>query len=731
MAVESVLAPNPLSSYLAAVGLLRVIAEQVDTGVTGRWQSDCFVLDGINEDDLIRFLVEDFAPSPVFSPWNKEGDPTQNKTTSEQLSRITTSGSTRFERYRTTIESWRSIASSPAWTSGEKADRLRAWRAAAPDDALGWIDAAAVAGPDEPSFPPLLGSGGNDGRFEFARLLHGELIRLMLDERQARHSEGWLRSLLFGSTGPALIDSTTGMYDGDAAGGPNSSPQGSAKSASNPWAIVLTFEGLIAFGSAIASRLGSGRHQLIGAPFTIRASRLDGASAPGEDARGEFLAPLWTRPTRWSELRRVIGEGRLSWQGGQAITTVDAERSISSLGTDRGIDSFARHQIAQRNGLSYVAAPAGRMTVGNVAGVGQLGAIDAWTRNARSVQASSVQSAVRRHERAQLAVVESSGRPVAYQEVLTTLADLERSVGSSVSGREKCLPFPLLHRGEPTLPAAAWLPLVDDDTPEVRLAAAVASLRSENAGEADESFRSVALALRGHAGTRRRMRWALDADERDPRAVDAWQANDRALIEVLRCRLLHARETPVRIAPDGTNAPAEHGSVGYANGLWARLDDVAALLSGGIDVDRTMRLARGLSMLDGWTDRGVFEQSRPDPASQSPDPWFAAVRLCLGSEPITVRFGDGESEQIIVPARRSWAHALAAGSLASVGSEASMLLHRSDVTNLRHVTPPAVADRRALALALLLKLSRSDRALLAEALGAEIPTTSDHGKEQP
>ncbi|MBS1836871.1 MAG: type I-U CRISPR-associated protein Csx17 [Actinobacteria bacterium] len=730
MMVESALAPIPLSSYLAAVGLLRVVAVQLDASVTGRWAGERFVLDGIDDEGLLRFLVDDFEPSPVFSPWNKEGDPTQNKTTREQLSLITTSTSSRFQKYRSTVNAWENIADSPAWAGGDKADRLRAWRAAAPDDALGWIDAAAVAGADQPSFPPLLGSGGNDGRYEFARLLHGELIRLMLDEHSTGRSEGWLRSLLFDVPGPALVDSTSGMYDGDAAGAPNSSPQGSARSASNPWAIVLAFEGLIAFGSAVASRLGTGRRLLVGAPFTIRASRLDGTSAPGEDARGEFLAPLWGRPARWSELRRVIGEGRISWQEGQATNSVDAVRAVASLGTDRGIDAFARHQIAQRNGLSYLATPAGRLVVGDVPGVAHLGSIDTWMRDARSVPASAVRSSVRRHERAQIAAVESGGRAEAYQQVLITLADLERSVGSSVSGREQCSPFPLLRRGEATLPAATWIPLVDDATPEVRLAAGIASLRSTEARSADETYGSVALALRGLAGTPRRMQWPENSEDRDPRAVDAWQAKDRALLEVLRARLQSTLETPIRVA-HGEADDALWATVGYANGLWGRLDDIAGLLGGQIDIDRTLSLARGFSLLDGWSDRAVIEWARPTPPTRSPEPWFAAVRLCLDSDPLTITSEDQEAEHILVPARRRWARALTAGSLDVVGADATSVLRRCGVTHLRHLVPPEVRDRRALAVALLLRLAPSNKASLAEALGAGSSSTFDHGKDHP
>ncbi|HNI36266.1 MAG TPA: hypothetical protein PLV93_12760, partial [Microthrixaceae bacterium] len=167
------------------------------------------------------------------------------------------------------------------------------------------------------------------------------------------------------------------------------------------------------------------------------------------------------------------------------------------------------------------------------------------------------------------------------------------------------------------------------------------------------------------------------------------------------------------------------------NGLWGRLDDIAGLLGGQIDIDRTLSLARGFSLLDGWSDRAVIEWARPTPPTRSPEPWFAAVRLCLDSDPLTITSEDQEAEHILVPARRRWARALTAGSLDVVGADATSVLRRCGVTHLRHLVPPEVRDRRALAVALLLRLAPSNKASLAEALGAGSSSTFDHGKDHP
>ena len=756
--------PTPLSNYLTAIGLFRVISEQLDPRATCAWVRDELVIGGPSIDEIVAFMTGGYAPTPVFSPWNKEGDPTQNATTADQIDTLLGLNDDRFDRYRSVISAWNRLESSGAWARADKAERLALWRAAAPDDALGWIDAAVAVSATRPEFPPLLGSGGNDGRFEFSRLLHGELVRLFADPRQAKRAEGWLRSLLTGSPGPALVDSTLGMYDGNAAGTPNSSPQGSANSASNPWAIVLTFEGLIGFGASIASRAGSAQRQLVGAPFMVRPSRLGDDSAAGEDARGELWAPLWTRPVRWHELRRTIAEGRLSWGGRQASSAADASRSVASLAVDRGIDAFVRHQIVQRNGLSYVATPAGRVTVQSNPGALNLAAIDPWVRNARRVSGAGVERASRQLDRALIAAAAggSSGpaAPIAFQEVLAAVVALEHAAGRSSAGRTNTTPFPNMRGEMPRLDVDVWRGLINDDTAEFRIAMALASLATTVTTDRDVPFQSMSLALRGLSGSIKGPRWAEAEAHRDPAAAAALRAGDRAPVEVLRRRLQAAhQQQPADGDNDGTQL------AGYTYGRWVPLDDVLCLLDGTVDIERTLRLARCAALLarripgtssgaDTHAETGgdsneepnadgAHEPERPsdrlaagraDDAEPPPvDPWFAAVRLCLlGRDdrlccrkskvptPPTKASSCPLNEGTALPfARRRWGRLLEAGRLDEIGAEALTALARTGHTHLRRALPPT-ADPNALAVALLVRLRPSDQHRLAKAIADPI-----------
>lgn len=721
------LTPEPLSSYLAAIGLLRVLNEQLGANVKGRWIDDCFEVRGLDREALENFLLSNYSPTPVFSPWNAEGDPTRNATTAARLGEITESTLPRFERYREVLQAWERLAATDRWRNADKEAQLIAWRSVAPDCALGWIDAATVSGGDKPVYPPLLGSGGNDGRFEMARMLHGELIRIFLPGKDSKNSAGWLRSLLFGEPGPALVETTIGMYEADAAGTPNSATQGSASSASNPWMIVLAFEGLIGLGSSVATRIGAEVPPYVGSPFMVRASKLGGESADGEDSRGEFLAPLWAQPVNWREIRRLIAEGRLAWNGRPAANSLDAIRAISSLGCDRGIGSFARFQIAQRNGQSYIASPLGRLIVRPVPGTKLLSGIDPWLRDVRPLTASSVKASVRRLEQAQVAVVESGGTPAAYQEVLVALSLLERVVGSSVAGRFSCRPFPAMRNREPVLDAHGWFEVLDDGSPEVRLAMSLASLRDRHGGTSDQQpprYLAMSLALRGLSGSERLPLWPAPDHNRDPRAVATWQASDRAVVEVLRHRLLTSSELPSEsppmadqeatdLVPSGEAVPR----VGYERGWASPLALVEMLVAREVDIDRMLTLARAFSLLTNW-------RSAPDSFATGHgrslgyiDPWFAAVRLCTNADAISV-VSDSGSHDVVVPSLRRWARAFVSGDLSNVGVDAATALRRAGLTHLRTVSTSLEFDRRALSAALLLRLPRNDLRRLTGVIGA-------------
>lgn len=76
--------PEPLSRYLKALGVLRLVNEQLDSNATGYWQENNFYLQtSVSRDELVKFFLWDFKPSPACSPWNGNSGFWSSKATSK------------------------------------------------------------------------------------------------------------------------------------------------------------------------------------------------------------------------------------------------------------------------------------------------------------------------------------------------------------------------------------------------------------------------------------------------------------------------------------------------------------------------------------------------------------------------------------------------------------------------------------------------------------------------
>jgi CRISPR-associated protein Csx17 len=66
-------APEPLADYLKALGVLRLVVEQgLDPQARGWWQNERFhLLTRLSRDELEKFFLERYEPTPLLSPWNK------------------------------------------------------------------------------------------------------------------------------------------------------------------------------------------------------------------------------------------------------------------------------------------------------------------------------------------------------------------------------------------------------------------------------------------------------------------------------------------------------------------------------------------------------------------------------------------------------------------------------------------------------------------------------------
>lgn len=568
-------APVPLAAYLKALAVLRLVARQADPDARGRWVDDVFALRcRLSEDELVDFFLDRYSPTPIVSPWNGgSGFGAGDRSQRAALERLEGAGGERLAVYRETVVAARK-ALAGADVSGAKdakAALVARCRATFPDAALDWLDAALVMTPDGLRFPPLLLSGGNDGRLDFStnfvqRL--GDVLPELGGTEQRERSADWLRAALFDSPAPPLREAAVGMFNPGAAGGANATAGFEGVSLVNPWDFVLTMEGVVLFAGAAARRMHDADAGGVAFPFTVEPSTAGVAlgASPAERARAEVWLPLWSAPAGLAEVEHLCAEGRAEWRGRQARDAVEFAQAVAALGVARGIDDFARYAIHKRMGKNHVATPVGRVQVRRRPEADLLAGVDWWLRRFRDRVGDDAPAGLRdcrrRLEQAIFELCLRGGRTAAS----ALLVELGRAE-LAVAVRE-----PLAGEVPPLELHPDWLRGCDDGSAEFRLAAAVGSLgagtelplRSDLEPVAFEGRRPVRRPSRSEAG---RLSGA-----------------DRRLAAVLRRRLLDAEMTgDPRLAFRAARA--------------APLADVGALLRDEVNVEEVADLAAALSLV--------------------------------------------------------------------------------------------------------------------------------------
>jgi CRISPR-associated protein Csx17 len=489
---------TPLASYLAGLGLTRLLGEQADPDLTAMWTDDGLVIDTTVE-DIASWLADRYVPTPVLSPWNEgSGFGTKDVTPKQALAALAATTSARLRGLREAIpvatgvgKRYRERLGAGAKKDAAKESAVRDLRNRCPEALLPWIDAAVVLG-DQAYFPPLLGTGGNDGRLDFSTTFHQRLLEV-LDPAPKAHQRAaaQAKDLLMGTQVEGLHPEAVGQFDPAGGGGKNSSPFGDAASLVNPWAYLLLIEGALLFAASAARRQlhGAGRAAM---PFTVFASP-DGSDsgADGESSRGEVWAPVWNRPFTLPEIRQLFAEARASWRGRPAQQAVDFYAATRTLGVARGVAAFERYGLHQRNGLAFVAVPIERVEVGGKPEVRLAAALEEWVSRVRRGESSTaVGRAVRRFDNAYLAFARE-GQALPLARLLAALTDLEQAVGRSGRARGD-----VRVRVPPR--AGDFLDVLRrEECAELRVAVGIASCatlrRPGTAGEAPRTMRQLLL----------------------------------------------------------------------------------------------------------------------------------------------------------------------------------------------------------------------------------------------
>ena len=583
-------APTPLAAYLKALGILRLVTEQADSNARGYWRDEAFVLvTSLDVPALERFFLEDYAPTPVLAPWNGGSGffPGDNQS---GIGPIEGNSAARLARLRKGIAVIRGVLQRKgldAKPEGErKTELLAELRGELSDEAITWLDAAVLLTDESPKYPPLLGTGGNDGRLDFTNNFMQRIVAVMDPEtgRPAPGAAKILKVSLFGEAQPGLPLARVGQFAPGSAGGVNQTAGFEAKARVNPWDFILMLEGALLFATAATRRLEDSGPGALSFPFTVRATGAgSGGTALGDEAnaRSEVWMPLWKAPSTLAELKALLAEGRVTLGRRPARDGLDFARAAATLGVDRGISEFQRYAFLMRSGKAYFATPLNRVAVNrNPAGdiIAELDAggwLGRFRRLGRTDGSARVGSLIRRLDDALFALASGDGRDTApgVQRVLIVLGEAQRYLATSPKAREACLPVPML--------SEQWIVQAEDASPEFAVAAALGSL---HARVSDEEGARYTLPLRTHLAPERRDRGRYVWDENAAHQV-TWGPGtvEYNLAAVLRRRLLEAGR-------------GQFGDKPLAFTRAAPLSAVAAWLDGEVDRARLAALIPSLML---------------------------------------------------------------------------------------------------------------------------------------
>ncbi len=706
-------APFPLASYLKALGLLRLVAEQVDPQARGAWERERFRLSSrLDAEGLVHFLLHEYRPTPVLNPWN--GGSGFNEGSGDVGARVfvealEASRSMRFEAFRRSIAAARrarerlGLVEKP---DGDLKARLIALcRATFPEEALPWLDTALVLTPGKAEFPPLLGTGGNDGRLDFSVTQMKRLSKLfdVTDGTPEKESEPWLRAALFGLATPGIPGDGIGQFSPHCAGGANASTGFDGSSQANPWDFVLGLEGAMLLTASASRRLQDQGPSHLAAPFNVRPVSGGYASSGPDDpemSRAEVWLPLWNRSASLAELRQLFSEGRARVGTHLAGNSLDFARAVAGLGVDRGLTEFQRIGFQERNGQAFLAISLGRFQVTRNTQSSLLDSLDrdGWLQELNRTASGNLPASVRRRVHqlhgSLFDLCRLPGR-AAIQKVLITVGALHRAFALLPMKDPQSHPRPC-----PVLDPR-WVQQADDGSAEFDAAAALAGLAIPTAQGSRTTLRWLFDPSATSGGS---TRWLRERQDEILRPADDLEHIARSAL----ARLLVLRGQAS--AEAGPSAPSGTTTWKDASPRRVRLETLLAWLNSELDWRRAADLFWGLLLVEPSWQEPAPEPAR-DAVTSHPPAAFSLLKLCFAGRPL--RHGAADPEGICVPCEADvLLTALAGQGSRAVGRAAQRLRASMLAPLLEEAWLPAHLSRR-FASAVLLPLDGRTLGLLA------------------
>lgn len=579
--------PEPLMSYLKALGVFRLVAEDRELGDPNAqlfWRGGVAHLESrFTRDELMTFFLEGYSPTPIVAPWN--GGSGFYGGGSEPLEAIARSRTNRLATYRDTITRIREFVPESKPKDDQKDQLLIQCRSELCDRVIPWLDVCFVLGEKGPSFFPLLGTGGNDGRLDFTNNFMQRLADVLVFDADGSKegAKDLLTAALFLDRLVSLEKAAVGQFNPGGTGGANGT-QGKFEAGSrvNPWDFILMVEGTLLFAGSVARRMGAYSTGRAVFPFSVDSLAVGYGSATASEettdgSRAELWLPLWDKGFTLAEVSHLFGEGRAQIGRRQARNAVEFALAVNLLGVNRGVSSFARYGFLKRNGLAFLASPLGRVEVQPRPRARLLDdpPLVQWIDRLRAAcrdkdrTPARYQTALRYIDRATFAFANRSGQgnDAGYLlDVIAALGRAERVLAGGLSFCKEKYISPLQGL------SPQWLEQADDGSPEFRLAVALAGIGLEK----EHKVGPLRVFLEEVQATKF-VKWSPGSTS----AVWSKQPLASNLAAVFRRRQMEAFRAGLPGVPLATPRPA-------------RLDDVIAFLHGATDDEKLSDLVWGL-----------------------------------------------------------------------------------------------------------------------------------------
>jgi CRISPR-associated protein Csx17 len=539
--------PDNLGGYLAGLGLLSVMAEKWP-GVRGCWRDGSFVLLVSNMDEAqVEKLLMSWEPR-VYKRWW-----------------------TSHQKVDTKAKSDRSV-----WLARNNAS----------DDEVQLLDSH-IVGAGRNYFNPVLGTGGNIGKRDLARVYDESRSQIKKAKKNEAHE--WLRTTLYGEPSGAPEIRGAGTWFVFANKSFNSGQDWYREGQISPWSFLLAIEGARLLAGGASRRFSSARRFAV-FPF-VSISAAAESRQDAKSGRAEFWAPLWEQPAMITAVRALFARGQARIKDRAATAAYEFTLAAKAAGVDAGVTEFVRFELRQTTSAqTYEAVPRERIVVSEAAGPGieALAKLTDWVnRLPRDAPNDDRFYGIRGPiERLLIRLAADPEDAAHWRSLLLAIADAQEQIDRNRMLREQCIAVPLL---EQAVFERAW----GEGTAvaEIDIARAIASIGGCNS---DERRNQHGLLQHNIFGVDRPGK--LFPKQRPRRAVWSDIAPRRSMAGVLARRLLDA-------APLGERLP-----------LCAEIlcPDVLvhAFVDGVMDEGEIGRWIRALSLIEWKRSGGVIRAER-------------------------------------------------------------------------------------------------------------------------